>query len=152
MVASLVIPHKARLPPISLEVMAQMCRQTIGAQRLLPRPDSGAFLHPMLMTKLFAMFAPVLFWHLAHEGQRRSSVLYPLHPPLLPGLVSVKGCTDFAHVCAVNADSLVKLFTGDAEGPRPVSDVRGHLGVDLVRVEGTSLFWMLEGYGACNDV
>jgi hypothetical protein len=37
---------------------------------------------------------------------------------LLPGLMSVKGCTDFAHVCAVNADSLVKLFTGDAEGPR----------------------------------
>src|ERR1700736_6002602 len=71
---------------------------------------------------------------------------------LLPGLVSVKGCTDFADVCAVNADSLVKLFAGDAEGLRPVSDVRGHLGVDLVRVEGSSLFWMLEGYGACNDV
>jgi hypothetical protein len=35
------------------------------SQRLLPRPDSGAFLHPMLMTKLIAMFAPVLFWHLA---------------------------------------------------------------------------------------
>jgi hypothetical protein len=34
-------------------------------QRLLPRPDSGAFLHPMLMTKPIAMFAPVLFWHLA---------------------------------------------------------------------------------------
>jgi hypothetical protein len=88
----------------------------------------------------------------------------PVHPPhhagsgdgldwtLLPGLVSVKGCTDFADVCAVNADSLVKLFAGDAEGLRPVSDVRGHHGVDLVRVEGSSLFWMLEGYGACNDV
>jgi hypothetical protein len=55
------------------------------SQRLLPRPDSGAFLHPMLMTKLIAMFAPVLFWHLAHEGQRRSSVLHPLHPPLHAG-------------------------------------------------------------------
>ena len=48
--------------------------------------------------------------------------------------------------------SLAKLFAGDAEGLRPVSDVRGHLGVDLVRVDGSSLFWMLEGYGACNDV
>ena len=66
--------------------------------------------------------------------------------------MSVKGSTDFADVCAVNADSLVKLFTRDAEGLRPVSDVRGHLRVDLVRVEGSSLFWMLEGYGACNDV
>ena len=71
---------------------------------------------------------------------------------LLSGLVSVKGCTDFADVCAVNADSLVKLFAGDAEGLRPVSDVRGYLGVDLVWVEGAGLFWMLDGYGACNDV
>jgi hypothetical protein len=71
---------------------------------------------------------------------------------LLSGLVSVKGCTDFADVCAVNADSLVKLFAGDAESLRPISDVRGPLGVDLVRVEGASLFWMLDGYGACNDV
>ena len=71
---------------------------------------------------------------------------------LLPGLVSVKGCTNFADVCAVNADSLAKLFARDAEGLRPLSDVRDHLGVDLVRVEGSSLFWMLEGYGACNDV
>jgi hypothetical protein len=90
--------------------------------------------------------------------------LTPIHPPrnagsgerlgwaLLTGLVSVKGCTDFADACAVNADSLVKLFAGDAEGLRPVGDVRGHLGVDLVRVEGSSLFWMLDGYGACNDV
>jgi hypothetical protein len=64
----------------------------------------------------------------------------------------VKGCTDFADVCAVNADSLVKLFAGDAEGLGPVSDVRRHLGVDLVRVKGASLFSMLEGYGASNDV
>ncbi|MDX6462841.1 MAG: hypothetical protein QOE55_6538, partial [Acidobacteriaceae bacterium] len=49
---------------------------------------------------------------------------------LLHGLVSVKGCTDFADVCAVNADSLVKLFAGDAESLRPVSDVRGPLGID----------------------
>ena len=66
--------------------------------------------------------------------------------------MSAKGCTDFADVCAVNADRLVKLFAGDADGLRPVSEVRGHLRVDLVRVEGSSLFWMLEGYGACNDV
>jgi hypothetical protein len=70
---------------------------------------------------------------------------------LLPGLVSVKGCTDFADVCAVNADSLVKLFAGDAERLRPVSDIRGNVGVDLVRVEGSSLFRMFEGHGACND-
>jgi hypothetical protein len=71
---------------------------------------------------------------------------------LLSGLVSVKGCTDFADVCAVNADGLVKLFARNAERLRPVSDVRGHVGVDLVRVEGSTLFRMLEGYGACNDV
>jgi integrase len=59
---------------------------------------------------------------------------------LLAWLMSVKGCTDFADVCAMNADRLVKLFTGDAEGLRPVSNVRGHLGVDLVRVQGSSLF------------
>jgi hypothetical protein len=70
---------------------------------------------------------------------------------LLPGLVSVKGCTDFADVCAVNADSLVKLFAGDAERLRPVSNIRGHVGVDLVGVEGSTRFRMLEGYGACNN-
>jgi len=85
-------------------------------------------------------------------GRSTQAAANGLGGSLLPGLVSVKGCTDFADVCTVNADSLVKLFAGDAEGLRPVSDVRGHIGVDLMRVEGSSLFWMLEGYGACNDV
>jgi hypothetical protein len=71
---------------------------------------------------------------------------------LLSWLVSVKGCTDFADVCAMNADSLVKLFAGDAKGVRPVSDVRGHLGVDLLGVGRSSLSWIPDGYGACNDV
>jgi hypothetical protein len=92
------------------------------------------------------------FWSVILSAAPRRQRRTVLAGSLLPGFVSVKGCTDFADVCAVNADSLVKLFAGDAERLRPVSEIRGHVGVDLVRVEGATLFGMLERYGACNDV
>ena len=61
-------------------------------------------------------------------------ISFSLRQTDLGGLV--EGGADLFYVGAVDADGFVKLVAGDVELLGPVSDVGGHLGVDLLGVVG----------------
>ena len=63
--------------------------------------------------------------------------------------------SELGNVDAVGPDSLVEQVAGDAEFLRPVGDVGGDLGLDLVGVHGDLVagsFFVLDGYGGGDDV
>ena len=54
---------------------------------------------------------------------------------------------ELVDVDAVGADGFVELFAGDAELVGPVGDVRGHLGVDFLRVVRALAVFFVGGVG-----
>jgi hypothetical protein len=58
-----------------------------------------------------------------------------------------QGSTHLVDVGAVDADCFVEDLAGDVELLRPVGDVGGELGVDLVGVVGTLGVLLVEGVG-----
>jgi hypothetical protein len=61
--------------------------------------------------------------------------------------VRVKGGTDFNHVGSVGADRFVELVAGYTELFGPVSDVGGHLRIDLFGVVRSFSMFLVDGVG-----
>ena len=63
-----------------------------------------------------------------------------------------EGGADGFYVRAVGAHSLMEELAGDAEFFGPVGDIGCHFGVDVMRVVGAFVVFVLNGSCGCEDV